>query len=57
MSELVDSEVIFRGFASCEDSDGAHVAQYFIVPREKGGFVTGESHLEFVGLVWRVLRF
>jgi hypothetical protein len=39
MSELVDSDVIFRGFASCEDSDGARVAQYFIVPREKGGFV------------------
>jgi len=39
MSELVDSEVIFRGFASCEDSDGARIAQYFIVPREKGGFV------------------
>jgi hypothetical protein len=39
MSELVDSDVVFRGFASCEDSDGARVAQYFIVPREKGGFV------------------
>ena len=39
MSEVVDSDVIFRGFASCEDSDGARVAQYFIVPREKGGFV------------------
>jgi hypothetical protein len=36
MSELVDSYVIFRGFASREDSDGARVAQYFIVPREKG---------------------
>jgi hypothetical protein len=39
MSELVDSDVIFRGFASCEDSEGARVAQYFIVPRDKGGFV------------------
>jgi hypothetical protein len=39
VSELVDSDVVFRGFASCEDSDGARVAQYFIVPRDKGGFV------------------
>jgi hypothetical protein len=39
MSELVDSDVIFRGFASCEDSEGARVAQYFIVPRDRGGFV------------------
>jgi hypothetical protein len=39
MSELVDSDVVFRGFASCDDSDGSRVAQYFIVPRPKGGFV------------------
>ncbi len=39
MSELVDSDVVFRGMASCEDSDGLRVAQYFIVPRAKGGFV------------------
>ena len=39
MSDLVDSEVVFRGFASCDDSDGSRVAQYFIVPRPKGGFV------------------
>ncbi|HEU5275750.1 MAG TPA: hypothetical protein VFU97_18960 [Xanthobacteraceae bacterium] len=39
MSELVDSDVVFRGFASCEDSDGARLAHYFIVPRRKGGFV------------------
>jgi hypothetical protein len=32
MSEPVDSEVVFRGFASCEDSDGMRVAEYFIVP-------------------------
>jgi hypothetical protein len=38
-SELVDSDVVFRGFASCEDSDGSRMAQYFIVPRQKGGFV------------------
>jgi hypothetical protein len=39
MSEMVDSEIVFRGFASCEDSDGARGSQYFIVPRQKGGFV------------------
>lgn len=38
-SELVDSEVVFRGFASCEDSEGSRTAQYFVVPRHKGGFV------------------
>jgi hypothetical protein len=36
---LVDSDVVFRGFASCDDSDGSRVAQYFIVPRPRGGFV------------------
>jgi hypothetical protein len=39
VSELVDSDVVFRGFATCEDSDGSRVAQYFILPRRKGGFV------------------
>jgi hypothetical protein len=39
MSELVDSDVVFRGMATCEDSDGSRVAEYFIVPRRKGGFV------------------
>jgi hypothetical protein len=39
VSELVDSEVVFRGFASCEDSEGSRTAQYFIVPRKKDGFV------------------
>ncbi len=39
MSELVDSDVVFRGVATCEDSDGSRVAEYFIVPRRKGGFV------------------
>lgn len=39
MSELVDSEVVFRGFSSCEDSAGARISQYFLVARKKGGFV------------------
>jgi len=39
MSELVDSEVVFRGLATCEDSDGSRMAQYFILPRKKGGFI------------------
>jgi hypothetical protein len=39
MSELVDSEVVFRGFSSCEDSSGARISQYFLVSRRKGGFV------------------
>jgi hypothetical protein len=38
-SELVDSDVVFRGFSSCDDSDGARISQYFIVSRRKGGFV------------------
>jgi hypothetical protein len=38
-SELVDSDVVFRGFSSCDDSDGARFSQYFIVSRKKGGFV------------------
>jgi hypothetical protein len=37
--ELVDSDVVFRGFSSCDDSDGARISQYFIVSRKKGGFV------------------
>jgi hypothetical protein len=32
VSELVDSEVVFRGFYSCEDSDGARTVQLFVVP-------------------------
>lgn len=39
VSELVDSEVVFRGFSTCEDSGGFRTNQYFIVPRKKGGFV------------------
>jgi hypothetical protein len=38
-SELVDSDVVFRGFSSCDDTDGARFSQYFIVSRKKGGFV------------------
>jgi hypothetical protein len=38
-SELVDSDVVFQGIAKCEDSDGLRIAQYFILPRHKGGFV------------------
>jgi hypothetical protein len=37
-SEMVDSEVMFRGFSSCEDSGGSRTVEYFIVPRKKGGF-------------------
>jgi hypothetical protein len=39
VSELIDSEVIFRGFSSCEDTDGSRSAQFFVVPRKQGGFV------------------
>jgi hypothetical protein len=38
-SDLVDSDVVFRGFATCEDSEGTRSSLYFIVPRKKGGFV------------------
>jgi hypothetical protein len=38
-SEIVDSDVVFRGFSSCDDTDGARLSQYFIVSRKKGGFV------------------
>ncbi|MEX2166440.1 MAG: hypothetical protein WD852_05390 [Methyloceanibacter sp.] len=39
VSELVDSEVVFRGFSSCEDSNGHVTSQFFVVPRRQGGFV------------------
>ena len=39
VSELVDSEVVFRGFSSCEDSNGLITTQFFVVPRRQGGFV------------------
>lgn len=38
-SELVDSDVVFPGCSSCEDSAGARISQYFLVSRKKGGFV------------------
>jgi hypothetical protein len=37
-SDMVDSEIVFRGFSSCEDSAGNRSVQYFIVHRKKGGF-------------------
>ena len=48
MSELVDSDVVFRGFSSCEDSAGARISQYFLVSRKKGGFVlfSGVSNMK-----------
>lgn len=39
VSELIDNDVVFRGFSSCEDSAGSRTAQYFIIPRKQGGFV------------------
>ena len=39
VAELIDSEVVFRGFAACDDTDGARSAQYFVIPRKKGGFI------------------
>jgi len=38
-SELVDSEVIFRGMSSCEDSEKSTLAEDFIFPRKAGGFI------------------
>lgn len=39
VSEMVDSQVVFRGFSSCEDSGGQRTTQFFVVPRKRGGFV------------------
>jgi len=39
VSELVDSDVVFRGFSTCEDSMGSRISQYFVVPRSNNGFV------------------
>ena len=30
---------LHRGCSSCEDSDGARSAQFFVVPRKAGGFI------------------
>jgi hypothetical protein len=38
-SDMVDSEVVFRGFSSCEDSAGNRSVEYFVLPRKRGGFV------------------
>ncbi|MGC1586050.1 MAG: hypothetical protein WA791_10150, partial [Rhodomicrobium sp.] len=38
-AKLVNSDVVFHGFAVCEDTDGSRSAQYFVVPRKKGGFI------------------
>ena len=38
-SELIDSEVVFRGMSSCEDSERSVIAEYFIFPRKAGGFI------------------
>lgn len=38
-SELVDSDVVFRGMSSCEDSERSNISQYFILPRKAGEFV------------------
>jgi hypothetical protein len=38
-SELVDSDVVFRGMSSCEDSERSVIAEYFIFPRKAGGFI------------------
>jgi hypothetical protein len=38
-SELIDSDVVFRGMSSCEDSEKSAIAEYFILPRKAGGFI------------------
>ena len=38
-SELLDSDVVFRGMSSCEDSEHSAIAEYFIFPRKAGGFI------------------
>ena len=38
-ADLVDSDVVFRGFAICDDTSGNRSAQYFVIPRKKGGFI------------------
>jgi hypothetical protein len=39
VAKLIDDEVIFHGFSACDDTDGARSAQYFVLPRKKGGFI------------------
>jgi hypothetical protein len=38
-SELIDSEVVFRGMSSCDDSEKSGLGEYFIFPRKAGGFI------------------
>lgn len=38
-TELLDSDVVFQGASSCQDSAGIRRSEYFVVPRKKGGFV------------------
>jgi hypothetical protein len=38
-SELIDSDVVFRGMSSCEESERSVIAEYFIFPRRAGGFI------------------
>ena len=38
-AELVDNDVVFRSFSTCEDSSGSRHAEYYVVPRKGGGFV------------------
>lgn len=37
-AELVDSDVLFRAFSTCDDSEGLRYAEYYVVPRKRGGF-------------------
>jgi hypothetical protein len=37
VTDRIDSDVIFRGFSSCDDSDGGRTVEHFIVPRTQGG--------------------
>src|SRR5207245_273928 len=38
-SEIVDGETVFRASLSCTDAQDERTVQYFIAPRQKGGFV------------------
>jgi hypothetical protein len=38
-SELIDSDVVFRGMSSCDASERSVIAEYFIFPRKAGGFI------------------
>jgi hypothetical protein len=38
-SEVVDGAVVFRAALSCVDGEDDRTAQYFVTPRQRGGFV------------------